>query len=229
MRYTESTLWTSIRDAAAGSAEARDEFVRRYSPMVRAYLAARWRDSPELNELEDAVQDVFVDCFRQGGVLARAEPSRPGGFRAFLYGVARMVALRFEASGMQRRGRGAPSSFDLERVEDSEQQLSELFDRAWAEAILREAAARMGEQAQARGEAAVKRVDLLRLRFHDGLPIREIAKRWGVETATLHHEYARARAEFRAALGAVVSFHQPGTAGEIERECAELLQLLKPR
>jgi hypothetical protein len=70
----------------------------------------------------------------------------------------------------------------------------------------------------------VRRVELLRLRFQDGLPIRSIASRWGEDPAKVHHEYATARAEFRAALREVVAFHRPGaTAVEIDVACAELL------
>jgi hypothetical protein len=73
---------------------------------------------------------------------------------------------------------------------------------------------------------AVRRVELLRLRFHDGLPIREIARLWGCDADAVHREYARARQEFRAALSDVVAYHHPeSSSGEIERECASLLAL----
>jgi RNA polymerase sigma-70 factor (ECF subfamily) len=59
------------------------------------------------------------------------------------------------------------------------------------------------------------------------MPIRDIAGRWGEDAARLHHEYAAAREEFRAALRAVVAFHHPGaTPAETDRACAELLALL---
>ena len=45
MSISESTCWTVIRAAAAGSPADRDELGRRYLGVVRAYLAARWRDS----------------------------------------------------------------------------------------------------------------------------------------------------------------------------------------
>ena len=64
------------------------------------------------------------------------------------------------------------------------------------------------------------------MRFEDGLAIRQIAERWGFDAARLHHEYARARREFLAALREVVAFHHPGSRAAIDRECAELLALL---
>ena len=83
------------------------------------------------------------------------------------------------------------------------------------------------DRAQELGADAVQRVELLRLRFHEGLPICEIAQRWNVDSAKLHREYAKARKEFRAALLEVVAFHYPGSPADVERECVELLALLK--
>jgi RNA polymerase sigma-70 factor (ECF subfamily) len=77
-----------------------------------------------------------------------------------------------------------------------------------------------------RGAEAVRRVELLRLRFEENLPIRAIAERWGSDAAGLHHSYALARQEFRAALLAVVAFHQPGSPAEAEQEAAGLLKAL---
>jgi RNA polymerase sigma-70 factor (ECF subfamily) len=215
-----------IQAAAAGGAGDREQFARRYGPVVRAYLASRWRSSPCLGELDDAVQEVFVECFKQGGVLERAEPGRGGGFRPFLYGVVRNVALRFEAQYGRRRAQQPPDALDLDGVADAEASLSHVFDRAWARALLREAATLHEQQAGQAGEAACRRLELLRLRFHEGLPIREIARRWGTAAEVLHHEYARARQEFRAALLEVVAFHHPGSPAEIEQECANLLACL---
>jgi RNA polymerase sigma-70 factor (ECF subfamily) len=42
----------------------------------------------------------------------------------------------------------------------------------------------------------------------------------------VHHDYAQARQEFRAALLEVVAFHHPGPVTEIEQEAADLLRHL---
>jgi len=97
MTHSESTCWTVVRAAAAGSPADRDELARRYLAVVRAYLAARWRGSDLRRDLEDAVQEVFIECFRAGGAVEAAGAGRVPHFRAFLYGVAR----RFE--GRPRR------------------------------------------------------------------------------------------------------------------------------
>ena len=105
--------------------------------------------------------------------------------------------------------------------------LSSVFEREWAASLLKQARALQAERAAAGGEAAVKRVELLRLRFEEGLPIREIAVRLSEDADRLHHEYAKAREEFREALREVVNFHHPGTKAETDAECARLLHAIR--
>jgi RNA polymerase sigma-70 factor (ECF subfamily) len=59
------------------------------------------------------------------------------------------------------------------------------------------------------------------------MPIREIARLWGLDAASLHHEYARARQEFRSALRDVIASHHFGSPEDVERECAQLLSLFE--
>lgn len=217
------TCWTVIEGAAAGRAADRDTFARCYLPVVRAYLHARWRTSPLRDEIDDAVQEVFVDCFRGEGVLARAERDRVGGFRAFLYGVVRIVALRFESRRARRKVR-ASGGFEADRAEADDESLARVFDRAWATQMMREAGEVQAEQAA--DEGARRGVELLRLRFGEGLPIRQIAARWDEDPTRVHRLYARARRAFGAALREVVAFHHPGTAEEIEVRCRALLEHL---
>jgi DNA-directed RNA polymerase specialized sigma24 family protein len=219
MPTSESTCWTVIRAAAAGSPTDREELARRYLGVIRAYLAARWRGSALRDDLDDAAQEVFVECFRQGGVLEAAGAGRVPGFRAFLYGVVRNVARRFES-------RPARTVGPLPDVAADEASQSRVFERTWAQAIMAEAAQLQKSRAADCGDEAQRRVELLRLRFEEGLPIRTIAARWGIEADRLHHAYALARQEFRAALLEVVAFHQPGSPAELEREAASLLQAL---
>jgi RNA polymerase sigma-70 factor (ECF subfamily) len=227
MAGPKSTRWTVIREAAEGDDAARSEFARLYRPVVRAYLEARWHHSPGSSEVEDAAQEVFIDLFREGGALGRAESDRPGGFRAFLYGVVRNIARRFEKKRRRNIERAAGSRIDLDAVEGREEALSRVFDRGWASLVLAEAARHQAKLARDKGEDAVRRVRLLAHRFEEGLPIREIAKLWDVEPAWLHHQYAQAREEFKRALEEVVRSHQGGNEADLEAECTRLLQLLR--
>ncbi len=224
MASTDPTCWTLIRGAAGGEAQARREFARLYRPVVAAYLGARWHGTPLVDGVDDATQDVFVECFREGGALDRVEHGRPGGFRAFLYGVVRNVARRAERR--DERNREVPADGVGERVEDPGTHASVAFDREWARALMRQAGERQARRAREVGEVAVRRVELLRLRIGEGMPVRDIARLWDEDPVHVHREYARARREFRAALVAVVSSHRPGSVEDVDAECGRLLDLL---
>jgi RNA polymerase sigma factor (sigma-70 family) len=222
MDDTGSTCWEMLEAAAAGSREARARFAERYEPLVRTYFAARWRNPPLRFELDDAVQEVFVECLKSGGILQKAQPDRPGGFRAFLYGLIRNVARRFES----RRSPLGNGELAPEAIPADEDTYSRVFDRAWAKSVMREAANRQAALAAQSDPEAVRRHELLRLRFQEDLPIREIAERWQVDPAQLHREYAKAREEFRAALKDVLASFHAVRGAALERECADLLALL---
>lgn len=210
------TSWTVIQEASAGLESARAEFARRYESIVRAYLAHRWRGGPFVDDLEDAVQEVFVECFKAGGVLESADADRPGGFRAFLYGVIRNIAFRFEKRRYRRRE--VQASEAIGRVEDREESLSRVFDQAWARMVLKEAASLQAAGAEGEGGEPARRVELLRLRFEEGLPIRDIASRWQEDPARVHRQYRLARSEFRDALREVLARHHGGAEAQLEED-----------
>ncbi len=214
-----------IEAAAGGSPTDREQFAKTYLPVVTAYLKARWRQTPYRESIDDAVQEVFLECFRDGGPLARADRRCDGGFRPFLYGVVRNVARRFEARHPVRQQKHQ-SGVELEVIAGEDDQHSQVFDRAWAKSMMKQAAQRQAVRAQKLGEPAKRRIELLRLRFQEGRPIREIAQEWGIDPAKLHHEYATARREFKMALVEVVAFHQPRSQEEVQRECTSLLEML---
>jgi RNA polymerase sigma factor (sigma-70 family) len=211
------TIWNEIERARRGDGDAQSLFTRRYEPVVRAYLVARWRGSPLDGEVDDALQEVFVDFLN--GALARADPDRP--FRPFLYGVVRNVALRFEER--RARNRAVPLESELTRaLEADDAAASRIFERAWAEALVQEARDLQARRASS-DEAASRRVELLEMRFGDRLPIRTIAERFGEAPDRVHRQYAQARLEFLRALRSVVRRHHGGAAGGIDEECRRLL------
>jgi RNA polymerase sigma-70 factor (ECF subfamily) len=219
------TRWSLIARAAGGDGEARETFAQRYQPVVRAYLAARWRGNRSARDLDDAVQETFVDCFREDGALIRARAGGGGGFRAYLFGVVRTVALHFETRHARRVEREEPERFHVETIASADEDLARVFDRAFATAVLREAQDLHAERARAAGDTGLARVELLRLRFEEGLPIRTIAARWSVDAKGVHHQYARARKEFKAALFDVL-VEQGVARDEVDSECSRLLELL---
>ena len=222
---SESTHWTIIRGAAAGDAADRDAFVRRYAPIIRAYLGARWRRTPLSGEVDDAAQETFLECFKDGGALERVDPDRGTGFRRFLYGVVRNVARRRERSRARRRERQPDSGLPLEAFEAEEEPLSQVFDRAWGRAVVREAAGLQLQRAHAKGERALRRHRLLELRYGEGLPLRTIARRWQVESGFLHGQFRQAREEFRRALYDTVRSMGGGDPRSVDAECRRLMRL----
>jgi RNA polymerase sigma-70 factor (ECF subfamily) len=223
-----TTWWSIIEGAAAGSAPDQVRFVERYGAPLRAYFGARWRTGARTDDIEEAVQEVFLECLKEGGVLERADARRPGGFRALLYGVARNVALRVEERLARDLARRQRSAIDLDKIERDERSLSAAFDAAFAESLVRRAAELQAERARAKGDDAVCRVEILRLRFAEGLKIREIAPLLGEDPERVHKQYARAREEFREALLDVLAAHDPdATRAELEASCQRLQSLLE--
>lgn len=223
----DRTCWTLVEHAARGDRLAREEFGRRYLPVVRAYLHSRWggRLSPE--ELEDAVQDVFVAFLSEDGVFDKMRPGRDEAFRPLLYSVVRNMALRVESARARKLDAPGTEAFHADHNAGSEESLSRVFDRAWAETIMRDAVDQQETTARARGAGALRRFELLRLTYDERLPMPEIAARWELESEFLHKELARAKGEFKEALKTVVAFHHPDAPELVERECRELLLLLE--
>ncbi len=234
MSTPAETCWTVVRAAADGEARASRVFAETYLGIVRSFLLVRWRRSPALPLVDDAVQEVFLDLFRRGGALARLDPARAPSFRAFLFGVARKVALRYEERTAQSWARRAHAPSTLATLPSPEQTISRQFDIAWAKRMVARAAERQRAWASTAGAEALRRVEILHLRFAEGLPIRDIADRLGEAPERVHREYAKAREEFKQALRAELGLHgagmragtREGTAADVERECQELLAVL---
>ncbi len=180
-----------------------------------------------MQDVGDAAQDVFIECFRAGGSLERVERGYGGGFRGYLFGIVRNVALRWESRRARESARSQARAEDMADLSSREDSLTRVFDSAWAKAVMCEAAERQSENAQRAGLEAERRVELLQLRFAEGMPIRDIALTWECDPVQLHREYAKARKEFHQALKDVVASHQASaTPAEIERSCNDLLGML---
>ncbi len=133
----EATCWTLIEEAAAGVVAAREALATRSLPLVRAALAARWAGGALAEDVDDAVQEVFVECLRDGGVLERVGAARPQGFRSFLYGVVRNVARRHEERRALRLDAPRTTTFHGDRLPLDETSFEEAFDREWARDLRR--------------------------------------------------------------------------------------------
>lgn len=217
--------WSLIGRAVAGDPGARDAFGEWYLPLVRKFLEARWRGSRWSGDVDDAVQEVFYECLRVGGALSGVG-SPSGDLRSYLHGVARNVARRFEERAALRHGRLEELGSQIDLVMDREPTLSRLFDREWARTMVRMAGEAQRAAARRGSEGARLRAELLRLRFAEGLPIREIAARWRVDPKGVHKAYAKARAEFRTHLQRVLDEHGAEPTGDVGDALERTLRLL---
>ena len=225
MAGPETTSWTILRAAAAGTDAARADFIQRYLPAVRGYLAARWKGTILIGLADDAVQEVFVELLKPGGILEDGLDRLHGNsFRPYLYGIARNVARMIERREYGRREEQVPSMFDMEAHQT---RMSRAFDRGWAKGVLAEAIALLRHQSLDADDAARLRVELLRLRFAESLPVREIAVRLGAERKDLYREMDKARAEFMKALTEVLRRQHGVEAVDLSREGQKLLEFLR--
>ena len=221
---TNETCWTVIRAAAIGDSAAQSTFARTYEATIRSYLETRWRGRSLAHDAADAVQEVFVECFKPGGVLERAD-SNHGEMRGLLRRVTQNVARRFEERAMQK-GRVRPDdSAWLAEVQSDNPGQATMFDRCWAHSVISEATTRFRELALQDGESGQRRVELLERRFGSDEAIREIASSWGLPAQDVHNAYKKARKDFYRCLCAEIAFHRPDAA-DLEKECREVLAML---
>ena len=217
-----STRWSMIQAAAAGSGQARSVFARTYLPLIRSYFAARWQGSPHIAEIDDAIQETYLTCFGERSPLDGAQ-ERVHDFRAYLFGIVRNVARSFEKG---RARQPVTDAVEMHEAEAREPQLSKVFDSAWATTMMRMAGELMEARAEAAGAAARLRIELLRLRFQKGLPIREIAAQWEMDPDAVHRAYAAARDEFHTCLRTIVRDHAVRTDEDLDAECRRILAML---
>jgi len=214
-----------LRAASSGDQLARSRFARDYLSIVRQFLEARWRGRALGDQVEDAAQEVFLECLKPGGTLERAEQGR-GSFRGLLFAVTRNVARRYEKHAMERGPVRPAESAWLQQIAADDTGQATLFERSWARSLLLLAKRRHVELANADGEAGHRRIELLERRFGGDETIRHIAARWGVPSQEVHNAYRKAREEFRHCLRQVVRFHSPEEA-DVDAECRRLLGLLR--
>jgi len=196
-----STHWSIVRAAREpGSPECRDSIGRlidAYWRPVYAYIRHAWSRSPE--DAKDLTQD-FLSRMVGGSLLAQYDRDK-GRFRAYLKGALRHFLMDVEkTASRQKRGGGASVlSLDFENaaldVADAASTPDEVFDRAWASTLMREAIAELGARLRREGRAVCFEV----FESYEGAPGPEKtsyenagrAKRLSVSEVKAHLSYAR--------------------------------------
>ncbi len=197
--------------------------MRIYSPVVEAYLRVRWR-SKRGDEIADTVQNVMLDCLRDDGPLTGLGTEQCPSFRAYLFGITRIAALREE-----RLERKLPCPTDPELLTKVPSAVDDVtvtraFDVAFGAALVKLALERMLNSA-ADAETSLLRQRVLKLRYLEGITPAEIALRTGVEVSRVYKQIESARNDFRGAFLSVVAEQHPlSTQRETIIECEEILR-----
>ncbi len=226
-----ATQWTELARAtlhgdAAGRA-ALESLCRAYwEPVRRAILAKGW----ERDDAEDLAQGFFLD-FMERGVLNRADRER-GKFRTFLQGVLdHWLIDEWRRRHAERRGGGqeAVSWEELSEVMEPEMEGGqvEVFDVAWAEAVMQAALARvMGELAGRHGDGRAAVLGAFLGVGGEVVSYEEGGRRVGLTLAAFKSEVLGWRRRLRECLRAEVR-RTVGAPHEIDEEMEYLRRLLE--
>jgi RNA polymerase sigma-70 factor (ECF subfamily) len=231
-----TTRWSRVL-AAAGRSEpdagaALAELCAAYWYPVYALIR---RSGHDPDAAADLAQDYFTHLLEKG-TLAAADPSK-GRFRAFLRTDCTffLADARDRAARLKRGGGVTPISIDARDaegrylVEPADELTPErLFDRAWAEALLDRALARLAAEYAGSGRAALfARLEPTLMPGPHAEPYAAIAERLGITEAAVQQAAHRLRRRYRARLReeAAATLHEPDEAA-VEDEIRELIASL---
>ena len=214
----ESTCWTVIGGPAVGAPRVRDES-RSDRPRSSALPRRPVHASAVRNDLDDAVQDVFLECLtravRWTGPMRddRALPPLP---------LRRGPVRRPPFRGPPRDKPGLPTSPRLEETPDA--------DPAFRFSIVPGPKLECGKaaklHAECAGEAgpeAMRRVELLpTCAFTTAFPSARSPAAGAWTPASCTTSMRRRGRSSRRPSWKRWRFHRPGSAAEVERECTEL-------
>lgn len=219
MDITFLTSWQLVGLAGTDADGARRAFALRYESFVRRVLAKRWLGTEYGVDFDDAIQDVFVECFKAGGVIEKADPARGASFRTLLFQVTSHVAARFERT----RRRDRAHTHDVTPPDDVPAP-----DLSGYEAVTREEVSDLVREAHRRmathHDAVVReRATLLDRHTCRGESILSIAGGDHAAAARLHREHSKAKKEWKAYLVEVVKGEYRVPEGEAKILVADLL------
>jgi RNA polymerase sigma factor (sigma-70 family) len=213
--------WNLIRRAADGDAHAREQFVEAYAPVIRATMTKlRWGHSPT-QDIDDAIQDTFVDLLRPRGALERFDPKRCPSFLAYLRGVVRNIARRRARQASRARERQVQPAV-IGRIPSLTRSASRAHEVKLAEARVRTAWKRWARSAK--NEYQRLRVWILEQRFHEGKGIAEMARDRGLCPAVVDYHYRFALRELRKTLRKVIREQEP--SARVDEEILSIFMLL---
>ncbi len=233
-----STRWTLVLAASDAEAtpsqslEALSELCRIYWRPVYLFLR---REGYSAADAQDLTQGFFAD-FIATRSYERADPAK-GRFRSFLLGTLKhFVSDSRRREQAQRRGGGAiREPFDEAVIAEAEKQVArdgawnthQVYDRAWAEALLREGLGRLGKECALAGKSTL--FEALKSHLSPGgdeaLSYSELSQRLGRSAVTLRKDVERLRNRY----GQILREEVGGTVtdpAEVEEELRYLCRAL---
>ena len=170
------------RRCAAGDREALTELVERHGPLIRA--AAYRILGRGTGEAEDVAAEALLRLLGPGGALAsyRGEAS----LRTYLFVLTRRLALDALRKSRRAKREADPGLLDWVPArpdETDEENQDRIRQRAWLPSAL--------------GRLGPRDRQVLAMRFQEGLPYQEMARRLGAPIGTVASWTVRARERLR--------------------------------
>lgn len=191
--------WQLARAAATGDEEARTQFWNRHVRAVHLWLWFRWRHSSLRGFVDDATQEVFLECFRPGGALAHLEVDKAAhGVVAFLRGVVRNVAHRLERTQQRQLAHRRQLREAMPMQPANGDDAAERIDTAWQHGQVAAALSRLDREEAGASPHSLRA--FLKAHFEDGLPVHTIAAAWQMKPEHVHELRRRACRRFRDCL-----------------------------
>lgn len=229
-----STRWTVVLEAgdsqtpSAEALSALSELCRLYWRPIFLFLR---RQGSNPDDAQDLTQGFFAYLI-ESRAYARADPDK-GRFRSFLLGTLKHFVAHMRAHDRtQKRGGGiivgqldtaAIAEADARAVGGHAWSAERVYEREWAESLLRQALNRLTQECALAGKDELfdQLNSYLSVTSEAAVPYEEVALRVGRPVATLRSDVARLRSRYRAILREEVR----GTVAEASDVDAELRHL----
>jgi DNA-directed RNA polymerase specialized sigma24 family protein len=232
-----STRWTIVLDAAESQTPP-DDALRALSELCRIYWRPIFlflrRQGSNPDDAQDLTQGFFAHLI-ESRAYARADPDK-GRFRSFLLGALKHLAHARAHDRTQKRGGGmilaqldttAIAEADARAVGSQAWSAERVYEREWAETLLRQAFDRLAEECALAGKDELfKQLNShLSVTTEGAVPYEEMSRQLGRPITTPRSDVARLRSRYRAILreevGGIVA-----EASEIDAELRHLCEVL---
>jgi DNA-directed RNA polymerase specialized sigma24 family protein len=232
-----STRWTIVLDAGESHTPS-DQALSALSELCRIYWRPIFlflrRQGSNPDDAQDLTQGFFAHLI-ESRAYARADPEK-GRFRSFLLGALKHFVAHARAhDGRQKRGGGmilglldtaAIAEADARAVGSQAWSAERVYEREWAETLLRTALDRLAEECALAGKDELfKHLNSHLSVTSEAVPYEEMSLQLGRPVTTLRSDVARLRSRYRAILREEVG----GTvakASEVDAELRHLCEVL---